>query len=232
MLATPQGNSIQIGLNTPTTQNFGDAAAIGSAIDAVRSDHKHGFPGMGVNNISTQNFGDAMSKGVAVDAARSDHKHAFPSLPIPDNWSLIQTLTPSGVATINSSALGTWDLLYIEYKLTGAAGSNQLDLRVNSDSGTNYNQVTLNSTPAFVLVTANVAWTGIGDIWSTAVGGSFIIDNRTSQATINPFCGMFLSCGSPNRLVSGSYNLSPITVIQFFSGTTFTGTIKIYGRNM
>jgi hypothetical protein len=63
---------------TPTTQDYGDSAAKGTAIEAARIDHKHAMPAAGndisarVYNDATQSIGDASLTTLVFDQTRYD----------------------------------------------------------------------------------------------------------------------------------------------------------------
>lgn len=58
---------------TPETQAMGDAAVIGSTLQAARVNHKHGMPSFG----AVTNLTGTASNGVATTPSRSDHTHSF-----------------------------------------------------------------------------------------------------------------------------------------------------------
>lgn len=93
---------------TPSTQAFGDAAAVGTADTLARGDHKHAMPSFTTPSVAlgssaaagvattpirsdstiaafdatsptTQAIGDSAVVGTAAFAARRDHKHAMPA---------------------------------------------------------------------------------------------------------------------------------------------------------
>lgn len=79
----------------PSTQAFGDAAAVGVAAFATRRDHKHAMPSERVAASTTPAAVGTAAVGVGVTDARADHVHATGAA------------TPSTQAFADAAAIGT-----------------------------------------------------------------------------------------------------------------------------
>lgn len=151
-------------------------------------------------------------------------------------WVLLETLSPSGVSTVTSSALAAYDqylLIFNNFISTSAAGDLIL-IRFNGDTGNNYTYQIANAA-------VQVAQTGIlifyaidqnrvsGEIHITGVTGTQI-DGKLGVRS------MIASSGGAAFPFGGEWqggNATQISTMTIYSSgsTNFSGAIKIYGRS-
>lgn len=156
-----------------------------------------------------------------------------------EKWALIETLSPSGVASISST--GTLKV-YDEYKIIISdlllAENGYINLSMNSDSGNNYQ--------IFYFDTTTLTYAGSQSSIKLMYGGTLhpinieIVMNGKTPAVAS-------GCITANIVASGSFNhiqglggvwiggnatqLTSISIVA--SGTTISsGKVQIFGRNI
>lgn len=136
---------------TPTTQAFGDAAAVGTSTENARADHKHGMPDSPTISYGSKVDLDlsAGTDGVATTVSRSDHKHALPNI-IKEIWipasvfalfagaTFVEASTTAGqggmVAVVNAAGQRIKTQVRIP---TGVTGISAITLWVATDTNIN-----------------------------------------------------------------------------------------------
>lgn len=156
-----------------------------------------------------------------------------------DTWVLLETLTPSGVSTSTSSSLTAYKQYKVEIDLTPATASAYLGMRFNGDTGNNYKFNYLSS-GTFTVVdnTSSIKLAVSQFINLLNHRGAFIIngvcgDNGSSgQLTMNNVS--YTAHGLINTFFGGwnGGRGTQISTINLFSDQNFSGTIKIFGRNI
>jgi hypothetical protein len=154
------------------------------------------------------------------------------------NWQLVQTASPSSVATVTFSGLSGYSKYrLVAFNLTVASNNPGFSIRLNGDAGANY------------------FYMGITMAGSSLGGGASVISNQI-QITTNPggslagivlaeidhalmlgpkivtSTGMQQGFGYINQL--GMYQTSALaTSLTFFalSGNTYSGTLTLLGAN-
>lgn len=144
-------------------------------------------------------------------------------------WTLAQTLSPSGVNTIDSAVFAAHDLWMLIYDLTASeAASTQLFLRLNGDSGANYNIRYINNTTigqspgssAFVL----------GNLAKNNGGAGIVYVTGKRKGTNNSIvCWGGCGFGYSDILgLDGNYTAAADVTKFTICNPTITGKIKIY----
>jgi len=147
---------------------------------------------------------------------------------------LLQTLSPSGSASVATSALAVYSRYRVEWELYGPSG--EVRLTINSDGGANYtfnkrvaasvSQTTGAAYISLVATDANVLSVGSFDCAGlTPAAASAVITLNIQSTTNAAYSGPYPSDG---YWVAGSaVQVSTFTFTA--SSLTFTGTIRIYG---
>ena len=154
-------------------------------------------------------------------------------------WTLLETLSPSGVTSIDSSAFAAKDLLMVILDAsfdTGAAGEKLVILRFNDDTGNTYRHRVIdnlafvyNGADTSILIgtsardptqkhkfTAELQISGKGG----GVAGSWLGLSAKVAPVLPTYTGL-----SNGAWICGTAN---ITKLNWIFSTAFTGTIKIY----
>ena len=167
-----------------------------------------------------------------------------PSSSVP-NWTLLQTSTPSGVATVTFSGLAG----YSKYRIMAGnvvAASGTTQLRINADSGNNYNVlVSTISNPGsapYSAVVPTLATTGValGNQAGTAPTFDVQVDNSpilAPKGIVGWGSDISISQIAPNLAQVGIINAlyittSAITSISIVRTANFSsGSIYLLGAN-
>lgn len=154
-------------------------------------------------------------------------------------WTAIETLSPSAVTTITTSALPVYDMYKLVLNLSPSATDN-INIRLNGDSGaTQYYNMGVVSTG---VSTGNGSSCVIMTVGANTdkIQGEILIGGK-SPAVASGKVGISINvgCGANTNAVmfAGSYKAGNATQISsatiFSSGgvVTITGKIVVYGRN-
>lgn len=217
----------------------------------------------GLGTAATKNVGVAAGNVVQLDVSTAKlpavDGSLLTNLPLQtETMVLLNTLTPSGVATINdtTSIVATYDEYMIVLRNVVPATNNAgLLLRISQDAGATYKATTYDTmiTGALVSGTAsgaetegtgyllsgkNVVFDGVSNNASYGVSGLFYLhspNNSTSRKMISGSVS-WLSGGVARRevgTIGGHYdgNNIAINALQFIftAGNITSGSIKIYG---
>jgi len=163
----------------------------------------------------------------AIAAAKTDSE-------LLNHWTLLETLSPSAVASIDSSTLTAQDLYMVLLRLSGAyATESRLGMQLNGDTGNNYSATFADQTTLTqVLDNAILNLCSFDDTYPQMVG-RILLPGKLGAVYV-PISGhVSPSHYTYNRFLSGDYNASAnITQFTFLAGVgTITGKIKIYGMN-
>lgn len=140
----------------------------------------------------------------------------------PDNWQLLQTLSPSGVNTITSSAsLSGYKTIMCTFSLTCAV-ADRARFYFNGDTGNNYSSVVFNGTASATLTTA--IETRAANSTTLQTGNAIIYYANIAAPKVVDICSNS-AVGKASWLTASA--LSSITFIT--NAENFDGTIKIYG---
>ena len=141
------------------------------------------------------------------------------------NWTLLQTATPSGVATVTFSGLSGYAKYRILAPTITLASAGVLSMRINADSGSNYFMLVGTGS----LVSANTNFYLNANYFGTAQSGWAEIDSALLLAP--KF--VTIALGAAGGLVASTYNTtSAITSFTVFSSVNFAaGTIYLLGAN-
>lgn len=152
------------------------------------------------------------------------------------NWELITTSSPSGLSTITISSIDTiYSKLLIAYDLTSSGNINNLTLRLNNDSGTNYiaNASVTQSSSALALTSNDqigICLSG-GYSQTTWRGLTIIAEASTINAkTVTASGGASGGTNQVKTISDGFYAASAaITRIDLLHNAALSGTVKLYG---
>lgn len=150
----------------------------------------------------------------------------FPAPPTklaPDNWQLLQTLSPSSTSTISTSvSLTSYYTLMLISSVTTTTDDTER-IQFNNDTGNNYS--------GSVVYGTNVR-EGVSSIAIRAQATTGLHNSNAVISYANISAPKLVQIYTDRGIGSGSWHTaSPITSITFFTSgaTNFSGTIKIYG---
>ena len=148
-----------------------------------------------------------------------------------DNWELISSATPTGgAAAVNFTGLSPYKKLMIRWTGIVLSAANEVDVRLNNDSGTNYNYFyTTNS--GGTGSQSNQTKVAMGDGGSTSNIG-FIVFSSCDNSGIKFIENGYAVSSNSWGYYQGYYLASAIiTQVNLVTDTTFTaaGTVALYG---
>lgn len=156
-----------------------------------------------------------------------------------DNWELLSTSSPAGVATITFSSIDTvFSKLLLTYDLTSSGNSGFLTLRVNNDAGNNYmsNAIATENDSAgggaaSYDTNEHICCVSSGFFQTSWSGNTIILAaETTSIKTLESFgtaLGGTAGCGTT---AFGIYMASAaVTQLDLKHSANLTGTVKLYG---
>lgn len=158
--------------------------------------------------------------------------------PTPAFWNFIERLAPSGVSTINSSTEPAYDMYLIVLRME-LSGNNNILLRLNADSGANYNyQYVSGTTPANSTGQTSVMIASPGNT-TTALYAEISLLGKTAAIASGQLSGHITS-SAPNTTGGSIFgftwaggNATQVTAFNFLlTAGTMTGVIEIWGRNL
>ncbi len=143
-------------------------------------------------------------------------------------WTLYETLSPSGVATVSTSTLDVHDLwmVIIDLTMTDDAETNLL-MRLNGDSGANYYRRYIdNTTITTGTSTSLILGSGLDDAPITGI--VYVGGKSRGDAGNVMILGGVIGWSTYNMQLNGRYDSAADITTMTFLGPTFTGKIKIY----
>lgn len=156
---------------------------------------------------------------------------AWTTIASSQEWTLIETLTPSAVTSFNSSTFTAYDKLRIEVNITTSSSSTELAYTVNSDTSWIYFYSYFNSTTFTQLWFVNNirVWISASNSWSNIFWDIYMNWKWNKSISAN------ISAYEWQRIFDWYINTwTNITSIQFTRPSwswTFTWTVKIYWKN-
>ena len=152
------------------------------------------------------------------------------------NWQLLQTATPSSVATVTISGLSGYSKYRILAPNLVATGTPILQLRLNGDSGTNYTNGTVRNTggSSSTLISGALSYINLATSLNSSVPSAVQVDIDHALLLAPKFVSGTSSEAFAINTVAGFYvttvALTSITLLvsaSYFS----TGTIYLLGAN-
>jgi len=155
-------------------------------------------------------------------------------------WSLLETLTPSAVANVTSSALAVCDLYYVVVNVYGGAGGGIIYLQLGDgsiDTGANYNECRIANTSIQQNASATqITLSGINPLTWSACSATIAGTSDATRTVIGVSCQGSLDQSGGVTGISGNWAAGASKQIDLIKiGTlsgTITGTIQIYGMNI
>lgn len=145
-------------------------------------------------------------------------------------WTLIETLTPSGVTSFDSSTFTAYDKLRVEMDITPSSASTGLAFRMNWRVATNYYYRIVSSTStqvsnqSYILINSFSQWWKM--IWEIMMAGKWA--KKPVTASISQMY-------NDQRLLDWTHDYAPditqLNFIRYLWAWTFTWTVKIYWKN-
>lgn len=151
-----------------------------------------------------------------------------------DFWELISSVTPTAAtATVNFTGLTPYRKLMVVANGVTLAGVNELDLRINNDSGNNYSYSYWSDAPDIrhETFTNKITWTFSG-ITQTGVIVLSSCDNTGVKFVETAWGGLTGTTTATQFIERGIYLANAIvTQINILTDSTFlgAGTIALYG---
>jgi hypothetical protein len=92
----------------------------------------------------------------------------------PGTWALIQEQTPTGTGTVTFSSLGTYTHLKLIYNARGtqAAAQTAVDMRLNGDTGANYDRQRLGASATSAVITESLGQTEVNQVAMVSAGSA------------------------------------------------------------
>jgi hypothetical protein len=152
-----------------------------------------------------------------------------------DKWEQISSVTASG-STVSFTSISGYRKLKVIAKPTTTSTLATINVRFNSDSGSNYSyayQRSSGGAASFLDVKSRATEVSFGAL-GNSFGGSLTIENVNTTG-VKTFQGYSLGTGSgtnyTDEISQGDYETtSAITSLQLITGSTFTGgNITLYG---
>ena len=151
-------------------------------------------------------------------------------------WQKIEVLSPSAATTITSGTLTVYDEYMVVGWINGSNANSTFSMRINGDTGTNYDALWVNSTTNTLTSGANEAIIGAFATTQTTYFKSYIAGKSRAVASgkvgiFTNVCAASLYHGHSAAWTGG--NATQVSTLTFKNDAagTFTGTIEIYGRN-
>jgi len=180
------------------------------------------------------NFGASVDTGEITDGSVTEAKL---ETALQTQWRLLETLNPSGVASITSGTLTACSVYKVDFQdMTADASNSNLLLRFNGDTGVNYDHT---------YISAGAVVTGGG-------ATSMLIGSLSSTGLTFRNCGQLIINGKTKTIASGRINVAGIvgdvranglvgswiggsavqvSTMTFLAGAgNMTGKIRIYGK--
>jgi hypothetical protein len=151
-----------------------------------------------------------------------------------DNWELISSVTPTAAtAAVNFTGLSPYKKLMVVANGVTLSASNELDLRINNDSGNNYSYSYWSDAPDIRATgfTSKIVFTPSSSLLSAVI----IINNcdNTGIKVIEKGWGQEPTTAATAQFIEGGIYLASavVTQINVITDTTYAGagTLALYG---
>ena len=149
-------------------------------------------------------------------------------------WTLLETLSPSGAATISSGTLTAQDMYMVVIRVVCVyTSSEDLIMRLNGDTDSDYSFQTLTTTTLTSTTGTNRILIGEFSAGGNEIAGVLYLPG-TRGADVIPIIGKAVSDSSTKKMfIGGQYaasaNITSFTFLGYLNGT-ITGKIEIWGR--
>jgi hypothetical protein len=158
------------------------------------------------------------------------------ALPQAGGMTLLTTTTLSGTSTTSATFATTYKELVCHFYGLDTSTSNEIRLRVNSNTGNNYGMAYLGDANTSLTQDNGVSSLRVVDYFATVPGyavGKIVIPEYGNTALTSKSCFVFQSNTSARRMISVGYatETTAISSLTFFSTSTISGTVLIYGAN-
>jgi hypothetical protein len=238
-----------------TTTNYGwdtpddtdlvkDGAAairtLGSSVDTTTKNlNPQTTTGALAYRSATANVNTALAIGTAGQVLTVNSGATAPewaALPQAGGMTLLTTTTLSGTSTTSATFATTYKELICHFYALNTSASNEIRLRVNSNTGNNYGMAYLGDANTSLTQDNGVSSLRVVDYFATVPGyavGKIVIPQYGNTALTSKSCFVFQSNTSARRLISVGYatETTAISSLTFFSTSTLSGTVLIYGAN-
>jgi len=156
--------------------------------------------------------------------------------PAAGGMTLLTTTTLSGTSTTSATFATTYKELVCHFYNLNTSASNEIRLRVNSNTGNNYGMAYLSDANTSLTQDNGVSSLRLVDYFATVPGyavGKIVIPEYANTALTSKSCFVFQSNTSARRMISVGYatETTAISSLTFFSTSTISGTVLIYGAN-
>lgn len=153
-------------------------------------------------------------------------------------WVLLETLNPIAQASMTTNDLTAFRRYKVVYNLVLSA-TDELAIRLNEDSGNNYEYIYLSNLTNTCTASTNKCYIGVTNNVFQSVG-EVIISGKTptiagGRVNITPSGNGSFQVAGQGPVISGDWiggsavQITKITIMSAGGAVTFTGTIKIYG---
>jgi hypothetical protein len=149
---------------------------------------------------------------------------------------LLTTTTLSGTSTTSATFATTYKELVCHFYGLDTSASNEIRLRVNSNTGNNYGMAYLGDANTTLTQDNAISSLRVVDYFATVPGyavGKIVIPEYGNTALTSKSCFVFQSNTAARRMISVGYatETTAISSLTFFSTSTISGTVLIYGAN-
>jgi hypothetical protein len=149
---------------------------------------------------------------------------------------LLTTTTLSGTSTTSASFATTYKELVCHFYGLNTSASNEIRLRVNSNTGNNYGMSYFSDANTSFTQDNATSSLRLVDYFATVPGyavGKISIPEYANTSLTSKSCFVTQSNTSARRMISTGYitETTAISTLTFFSTSTISGTVLIYGVN-
>jgi hypothetical protein len=185
-------------------------------------------------------FSSYSALGTSIETAEiGNGEVTFEKLDDVNAWKLLDTLTYSNESSKTTDTLDAYDEYLILCSWQNVLSARQIGLRINGDTGNNYTAIYYDDVTPTKAVTSNSPMCRTSTTTDSFCALS--IQGKTPAVSSGVLTGYYI--GSMGSVASGRYhgisvawsggNDVQITDFTIFSGDgNFSGTVKIYGRNL
>lgn len=146
------------------------------------------------------------------------------------SWTLGQVVHPSASSGLALASFGTWDQILVSFDLSITSGQADWKIRVNADTGTNYDYVI----DSGQRITSGTGWTvAQAEFGASDIAGTMHISGRWTNECVASV-EMAVPAGERTQYGNNGFVTSPldrVALINDSGSSTMTGTIAVYGRN-
>jgi hypothetical protein len=149
---------------------------------------------------------------------------------------LLTTTTLSGTSTTTASFATTYKELVCHFYGLNTSASNEIRLRVNSNTGNNYGMGYLSDSNTSFSQDNGTSGLRVVDYFATVPGyavGQISIPQYGNTSLTSKSCFVTQTNTSARRMISIGYitETTAISTLTFYSTSTISGTVLIYGVN-